>query len=259
MTTHSWPTLLADYSRERSLQHRPETLRTRMSYLRRFAATNRPDATADEVVAWLAGHEHWTPATRKSAQCALRSFYRWAHRTGRLPDDPCGDLEPITVPPNLPRPATEAQVAAGREAGCEDVRLMVELAAQHGLRRSEIAGLRRDHLTPDGLHVVGKGGRHRLVPLAPATRRAIESRPPGWVFPGRFAGHVHPATVQRKVREASGISPHPHRHRCATRGYRGTRDLFAVQRVLGHRSAATTQLYVALEVDALAAVIEAAG
>ena len=66
MTTHSWPTLLADYSRERGLQHRPETLRTRMSYLRRFAATNRPDATADQVVAWLAGHEHWTPATRKN-------------------------------------------------------------------------------------------------------------------------------------------------------------------------------------------------
>ena len=61
MTTHSWPTLLADYSRERGLQHRPETLRTRMSYLRRFAATNRPDATADEVVAWLAGSRNGNP------------------------------------------------------------------------------------------------------------------------------------------------------------------------------------------------------
>ncbi len=258
MNTFTWPQLLADYRRERSLKHRPETLRTRMSYLRRFAATNPPDATTDQVVAWLASHDRWTLATRKSAQCALRSFYSWAHRTGRLPDDPTGALDPIAVPPTLPRPATEAQVAAGRQASDPDVLLMVELAAQHGLRRSEIAGLRRTDLRPDGLHVIGKGGRHRLVPVTPWVRRELERRPPGYVFPGRFTGHLHPSTVQTWIRDASGVSPHPHRHRCATRGYRGTHDLFAVQRVLGHKSAATTQLYVALDVDALTAVIDAA-
>lgn len=258
MTTPTWPQLLADYRTCQGLKHRPETLRTRMSYLRRFAATMPPDSTEADIVGWLAAHEHWHIATRKSAQCALRSFYRWAHKTGRLAADPTGALDPITVPPTLPRPATEAQVARGREASHPDVLLMVELAAQHGLRRSEIAGLRRSDLTPDGLHVIGKGGKHRLVPVTSRVRHDIASRPVGYVFPGRFTGHVHPATVQRWVREASGVSPHPHRHRFATRGYRGTRDLFAVQQVLGHRSASTTQLYVALDVDALASVIDAA-
>jgi integrase/recombinase XerC len=258
MSTHSWPQLLADYRAEMRLTHRPETLRTRMSYLRRFAATMPPEATREQVVSWLGEREHWHIATRKSAQCALRSFYRWAYATGRLPEDPTGSLDAITVPPTLPRPATEEQVAAGRDSTDPDARLMIELAAQHGLRRSEIAGLRRDNLTPDGLHVVGKGGQHRVVPVTARVRRDIAARPDGYVFPGRFSGPLHPSTVQRWVRDASGVSPHPHRHRCATRGYRGTRDLFAVQQVLGHKSAATTQIYVRLDMDAMASVIEAA-
>lgn len=258
MITPTWPELLADYHAELRLSHRPETLRTRMSYLRRFAATMPIDSTHQEVVDWLGAHEHWHVGTRKSAQGALRSFYRWARKTGRLPDDPTGDLAPITVPPTLPRPATEEQVARGRESSDPDVLLMVELAAQHGLRRTEIATLRRSDLTPDGLHIVGKGGKHRLVPVTARVRQAIAVRPPGYVFPGRFTGHTHPGTVQKRIREASGVSPHPHRHRCATRGYRGTRNLFAVQQVLGHKSASTTQLYVALDLDALASVIEAA-
>lgn len=258
MNTPTWPQLLADYNAEMAIHQRPETLRTRMSYLRRFAATMPVTATRQDVVDWLGERSHWHVATRKSAQCALRSFFRWARHTGRLPDDPTGDLAPITVPPTLPRPATEEQVARGRESSDPDVLLMVELAAQHGLRRTEIATLRRCDLAPEGLHVTGKGGRHRLVPVTARVRQAIASRPPGYVFPGRFSGHRHPSTIQKWIREASGVSPHPHRHRCATRGYRGTKDLFAVQQVLGHRSASTTQLYVALDVDALASVIEAA-
>jgi site-specific recombinase XerC len=256
--TMTWPAMLAAYETTMGLTHRPDTLRTRMSYLRRFADTMPLECTEAQVVAWLAERDHWAQSTRKGGQGALRSFYRWAYRAGHVAHDPTRDLPPITVPQTLPRPATEEQVAAGRAVTCPDRLLMVELAAQHGLRRSEIAGLRRSDLTPDGLHVVGKGGKHRLVPVTAAVRHAIASRPAGFVFPGRFAGHVHPSTVQRWVRDASGVSPHPHRHRFATRGYRGTRNLFAVQQVLGHKSASTTQIYVKLDMDALASVIDAA-
>ena len=257
MTTHSWPELLRDYQAAMRLSRRPETLRTRMSYLRLFAATMPTEPTTDQVITWL-GERDWSPATRKSAQCSLRSFYSWARRTGRFPTDPTLDLDPITVPAGLPRPASEACVARGRAAVSPDVRLMVELAAQHGLRRSEIAGLRRSDLTDEGLRVRGKGGKVRLIPVTDQVRRMIECRPRGYVFPGRFTGHVHPSTVQRWIRDAAGVSPHPLRHRCATRGYRGTRDLFAVQDLLGHSSADTTRIYTKLDPDAKRAVIEAA-
>lgn len=78
------------------------------------------------------------------------------------------------------------------------------------------------------------------------------------MFPGRFSGHLHPATVQKHVKAAAGTAPHSLRHRFATRAYAGTRDLFGVQQVLGHSSPETTQVYVAIAGDALAAVVAAA-
>ena len=109
---------------------------------------------------------------------------------------------------------------------------------------------------PDPAHDFGV--RLALVRQAHPVRLAIEARPTGWLFPGRFSGHVHPATVQRWVKRATGSSPHPFRARMATVAYRGTRDLFAVQRVLGHASPETTMVYVALCDDAVAAVVDAA-
>ena len=94
MTSSDWPELLADYQQEeRARGHRPETIRTRMSYLRRWSAVHEPEASRDEVVAWLA-RDGWAPSTRKSARGALRSFYKWARKAGRIMDDPTEDLDP---------------------------------------------------------------------------------------------------------------------------------------------------------------------
>jgi len=256
---NTWPQLLADYRKsEKARGHRDETVRTRMSYLRRFAAEHDPVVTRDTVITWLA-RDDWAPSTRKSARGALRSFYRWARRAGRILDDPTVDLDPVRVPQALPRPASESQVAKGAASGCRDSALMVRLAANAGLRRSEIAALRREDLDDLGrLLVHGKGGKQRLVPVLPVIQAEIRSRPPGFLFPGRFAGHVHPSTVAKWVKAASGSSPHPFRHRFATRAYSGTKNLRGVQEALGHSSPDTTKVYIQLADDALLDVMWAA-
>jgi integrase len=255
----AWSELLAAYVIEqRARGASTETIRTRMSYLRRWAAEHEPAAPRVELVEWLA-HPEWAPGTRKSAQGALRSFYRWAVLAGHLEVNPAAELDPVTVPRRRPRPAAESQVAAGKDAADPDTALMVELAAHAGLRRAEIARVRREDLTEDGkLYVRGKGGKDRVIPVNPHTRRAIEARPAGWLFPGRFSGHMHPATVQKHVKAAAGVSPHPLRHRFATRAYAGTRNLFAVQDLLGHASPETSRVYVALADDALLEAVMAA-
>jgi integrase/recombinase XerC len=259
MTHSDWPTLLADYRRsEKARGHRDETIRTRMSYLNRWAAEHEPAATSDEVVAWLA-RDDWAPSTRKSARGALRSFYRWARKAGRIANDPTLDLDPVKVPQHLPRPASEEQVAEGVASSCRDSALMVRLAANCGLRRSEIAQLRRDDLDDMGrLLVHGKGGKQRLVPVLPVIAAEIRTRPPGFLFPGRFTGHIHPSTVAKWTRQASGSSPHPFRHRFATRAYSGTKNLRGVQEALGHSSPDTTKVYIQLADDALLDVMWAA-
>ncbi len=72
--------------------------------------------------------------------------------------------------------------------------------------------------------------------------------------------HMHVDAVGKAMRRALGFasSAHALRHRFATRAYAGTHDLLAVQRLLGHASPATTQIYVAVSDDALRAAVAAA-
>lgn len=222
-------------------------------YVRDFARTvgDPLTATHHDIIGWLDERPQWGAAACRSAQSALASLYRVMVAEGVLEVSPMDRVPRTKAPRRLPRPAEEAQVAEGLQAVDADTRLMVALAAKAGLRRAEIAGLRREDVVRDGLLVRGKGSRERWVPVDPGTLQLLQARAPGWVFPGRFAGHVHPATVQRRVREATGFAPHALRRRFATRVYESGEDLLALQHLLGHASPATTELYVSLSRDRL--------
>jgi site-specific recombinase XerD len=56
-----------------------------------------------------------------------------------------------------------------------------------------------------------------------------------------------------------GWTMHTLRHRFSSRAYRGTRNLRAVQVLLGHASIATTERYCAVDDDEIGATMEAAG
>lgn len=256
----AWASELEAYRVEQRMRGQSAaTVRLRMSFLVRFAeAVPVVAASRADMIAWLASHEHWSPQTRSSARSALVSFYRWRVLSGRAEANPASDLPSVRIPPRLPRPAREDQVAAGCASTHPHAPLMVALAARAGLRRGEIARLRREDLTAEGLLVRGKGGRERLLPIGEDLRAAILARPPGWLFPGRGGRHVHHDTVARWIKRASGSAPHALRHRFATRVYGARRDLLSTQRLLGHASPATTQVYVALASDVLAEAMEAA-
>ena len=55
-----------------------------------------------------------------------------------------------------------------------------------------------------------------------------------------------------------GLTAHALRHAFATRAYRATRDLLAVQELLGHARPDTTRGYILLPEDALRAAVEGA-
>jgi integrase len=86
--------------------------------------------------------------------------------------------------------------------------------------------------------------------------------PQGWLFPTGFGGHLTPDAVGRLVSRVlpDGWTMHTLRHRFATRGYRGTHNLRAVQMLLGHASIATTERYLAVDdAEIRAAAMAAAG
>ena len=101
--------------------------------------------------------------------------------------------------------------------------------------------------------VVGIGG----LGFGPATH---PERPPRLAFPDGFGGHLSPAWVGELVAGVlpAGYTMHTLRHRFVSRAYRGTRNLRAVQTLLGHASIATTERYLAVDDDEIRAAMLAA-
>jgi integrase/recombinase XerC len=248
-----WKQIIDNYRQHLQASGRsPETIRTRLSYVHRWSRFCPDPDTATRLMAeeWLASHD-WKPETLKSARATLVGFYGWREDTTGAVFG-MHRLGAVKVPRTVPRPVSEDVVRAGLGSSDPDARLMVSLHALCALRRSEVARLHVRDAEGGWLYVRGKGGRTRRVPAPPSVLAEIRSRPDGHVFPGGSGtGHLHPATVQKRVKRASGHAPHGFRHRYATRAYRGTSDLLAVQQILGHSSPETTQRYILMDDDRL--------
>jgi integrase len=107
---------------------------------------------------------------------------------------------------------------------------------------------------------VGKGGHVRLVPLPDDLVAQLLEHGPGWVFPSPYGGHLTPHHLAKcaSAHLPAGIGLHSLRHRCGTVAYAATRDLRAVQELLGHSRPETTAGYVQVPDDAVRAAMRAA-
>lgn len=77
--------------------------------------------------------------------------------------------------------------------------------------------------------------------------------------PAGHGGHLHSSTIYKRVTTCTpGWNLHSLRHRGATIGHSGTKDLRATQELLAHALPATTQIYTAVAFSELQAVIAAA-
>lgn len=256
-----WNSALGLYAEgQRAAGRAPGTIRLHRHYLSSLAERHRwPWAiSTQQLVAFLAV-EAWAPETRKSARAAVCGFYRWGHGSGYVDDDPAVLLPAVRVPPGKPRPAPEWLVKRALRDAEPRVALMLALAAYAGLRAGEIARVHPSDVVDGRLFIHGKGGRLRVVPLAPRLVLALP-KTGGWVFPNGQGSHLSPGHVTRLVSRAlpEGWTAHTFRHRLATRAYAGTRDLLAVSELLGHSRPETTQRYVLLPDDALVAAVAAA-
>jgi len=263
----SWGDALAQWEAyQRAAGAAESTLQQRIYHVGRVAREvgGTPSRlTLDELVTWL-GSKDWSPNTRRSYRASLRVFYTWAMATGRVGDSPAHLLPSVRIPRPQPRPAPEIAYREALMRADDRGRLAIMLAAQCGLRRTEIAQARTSDMEPDllgmSLRVVGKGGHVRLVPLPDDLARLIATRPDGWLFPSSHGGHLTPHHLGKIVSRylPGNLTTHTLRHRCATVSYAATRDLRAVQELLGHAKPETTAIYTAVPDGAVRAAMSAA-
>jgi integrase len=230
--------------------------------LARHAGVRGPwDLEHDDLVDWL-GAQPWALETRRSVRSSLRGFYAWGVSTARVAASPAELLPSIPQKPPAPRPASEDAYTLALARADDRVRHMLRLAAEHGLRRGEVGrGHSRDvvrDLLGWSLRVRGKGDRLRIVPLTDDVADELRALPAGYAFPGNEHGHLSAWWVGRLVARLlpDGLTMHTLRHRFATQAYAGSRDLLAVQQLLGHSSPATTRLYVRVDDGARRSIVE---
>lgn len=231
-----------------------QTIKSRRYKMVHLAALLMPsgpeDVTTEQIVQAFA-RQQWKPETRKAYRNTISSFFRWLHKSGRRSDDPSLDVPRVKKPHAHPRPCPDRYIAAAMEMATPSEKLMIRLGAECGLRRGEIARVHSDDVVADSagrsLIVRGKGDKQRIVPL-PDDLAGIIMDAHGYLFPGRFGGHVEESYVGDHISHLlpDGYGAHTLRHRFATVTYATTHDLFVVAELLGHESVETTEHYVAM-------------
>ncbi len=175
------------------------------------------------------------------------------------------------LPRILDRDEVEALMAALRT---DRDRAMAQAMLLGGLRRCEVLGLRLDDLRLGEWRVFiaeGKGGHQRLVPISPTFFATVADymnaeRPPDASTDRLFVSLKGPRRGQplsadgldeilSAARERAGLvhgTCHELRHTCFTRLREAGMAIEAVQAQAGHRSIASTRIYLHLGVDWLA-------
>ena len=189
------------------------------------------------------------------ALSGIRSFYNYLMLTDVIDSTPTQFIDTPKFGRHLPDILTVeeidrivAAVDTSTVKGRRDS-AMLEVLYSCGLRVSELTSLRLgDLFFGEGyIRVTGKGDKQRIVPISEDLAKRITAAP-GWLFPGRWRGHVEKSYVSRHLTRLlpDGWGPHSLRHRYATRMYETTHDLLLVSKLLGHSSVETTQIYVAM-------------
>jgi integrase/recombinase XerC len=140
--------------------------------------------------------------------------------------------------------------------------LIIMMLYSTGVRRGELIGLKDSwvNLSTFELKVLGKRSKERIIPFGRELAEQIQlyrkirtaqfGGPTDTFFVREDGSPLYPVLVERIVkRELTGkvhagrISPHVLRHSFASDMLNNGADLLAVQKLLGHESLATTQVY----------------
>jgi integrase/recombinase XerD len=226
--------------------------------------------------------ERLSVGTQNQRVTALKSFFRYLAEEGKLLTDPAASLRHPKQRRRLPQPLLTPKeairlldsVKTSTPLGLRD-RAILEVFYSTGIRNAELRALEVSDFDPTGETLTvngGKGSKDRVVPLGPVAAAIVfdyiaNARPKlalkrdvRNLFVTKNGLALDPKiviTIVRRHLKHAGIDkpirPHRLRHACATHMLKGGADIRHIQKLLGHASLQTTQIYTHVEIGDLKA------
>ena len=214
---------------------------------------------------------------------ALRSFYKFCLREEVISVSPMQGIKSLKQPKELAKFVPEhdmEKVCFDGDGDFKTVRdeLLFEMLYQTGMRQAELRGLKDTDVDAMAMQikVLGKRNKERIIPISRLLLEMMENykKVRDEQFPERGnvilivddkGGDMSPTFVYRVVhRILEGVttleqkSPHVLRHTFATHMLNEGADIRAIQKILGHSSLSSTQIYTHNTIEQLKEIYQTA-
>jgi site-specific recombinase XerD len=215
-------------------------------------------------------------ATVRRRLACLRGFFRHQTEWEGI-KDPFANWRPeLPRCRRLPRALARSELISILRSGpqarrnAQDFQTAISLLVATGLRVGELCCIRLEDISPDcaAIRVHGKGARDRVVYVTDLSlrtalavivaQRRLEDGDSVHLLLNRWRAPMRPPSIRARLRSIAAhsgikrrITPHMLRHTAATLLIETGVDIRFVQRLLGHSSIATTEIYTHVTDEAL--------
>ncbi len=243
------------------------------------------DASAEDLNSYLATLKNLSNASLARKISTLRQFYNFLLEENFISSNPTKTITSVKKESSLPKFLSPAQIAhllAAAKEGQEpsDIRLyaILELLYATGMRVEELVSLKLEVMqfdqTQQVINIRGKGNKERIVIINKSAKEAIAAyllirssftneHNEMWLFASQKShlsrqrlGQMLKSLALKANVDPKKISPHVIRHSFASHLLANGADLRSIQRLLGHSSINTTQIYTHVQLTKLQEVLD---
>lgn len=199
---------------------------------------------------------------------SLRSFYKFLLRKKQIEFDPFVGIKSLKQPQNIAKfiPINDInKITFETESATFEIcrtQLIFEMLYQTGIRQNELRNLKDTDVDFSNAYikVLGKRNKERIIPVAKELlefvkkyqkqRDFIFETPDNYLFLSNKGKQISKTLIYNTIKNTlqhqttlKQKSPHILRHTCATHLLNEGADLLSIQKMLGHSSLQSTQIY----------------